>query len=846
MKLFKKIQPFGPTIIALIMVFLALFFSIHGQNRFITDALEKESDVLLNALNSELAVNVGYLSSLKRFFVSSNFIDRNEFESFVGPVLRGSSNILALEWVPEVTQQQRQRITDLVHQDGLKEFSFKRWQPSLGWKAESKSWAQHYYPVYYVEPLKGNQSALGIDLGSHKQRRKAIDLALESRTVVASEVVNLVQGGTGVLVFLSIQDDDSRRINRQQTKGLVLAVINVEAFFKAVSSHQDQGLIHFTVREDDRHGNILYDTKKTSAESDVAYQTVFPFLNQNWYLQINAGPKFYEAYSNNIVIYTLIAGLIFIILVLKYNLSIISETRRIESKVASGIREIQLKEASLDYTLRRQKMIVDLMIDAVITIDQKGIVEEFNPAAESMFGYSKEEVSGCNIKCLMPDSFSQAHDAYLSNYRETGIRHIIDTPRNVFGMHRDGSVFPINLMVSEHKTGDTSTFIGILHNLTAEQDRQAEQNAMNRQLESILDSARESICGISSDGFIRFANRSAEKLLGYDMSALDGFNIGRLIYSDSSASTDGVDTISMLKQGLLDDGDTTEGTELLVSAEGNILPISFSLCPMRGESNEASGFVLVFKDNTDSLAAAKLIQQQHQALGAANVELSRANKDMEQFAYVASHDLKAPLRAISNLASWVCEDLGDSLTGESLDNMMLLRNRVSRLDALLTDLLAYSRAGRDSHEAQDINTLAIIRDLVDLQGVPEHVQVVLADDLPKIHTNRVAFDLIVRNLLSNAVKHAGPAATRIEIAAQVHDTEITFSVTDNGPGILLENHERIFDLFTKLRSSDDVEGSGMGLSICRRAVDQIGGRIWIDSEITTGARFIFSIPTVFE
>ena len=843
---FQKLRQFGPVIVSLIVVIMVLLFTTYTHEQFLKVALEKESRVFENVLRNETNSNLEHLSSLKRFFSSSSFIERKEFKTFVDPILRDFPSILALSWIPEVTEEQRQSYVDLAHQDGMREFSLKRWEHSIGWQTQSNPWAVKYYPVFYLEPLKNNLSALGIDLGSHKQRREAIDLALESNTAIASNIIDLAQGGKGFLVFLSIKNDEFGSVNHQQTRGLFSEVIKISSYFENTINLMDRNLIKFTARVNDHQGSILYDMHEASAEPDLEFQTIFPFLNQNWHLRISAGERFYEIYDNNIVYYVLIVGLIFLFFVMKYNLSIISETRRIEGKVASGIREIQFKEASLDYTLKRQKVIVDLMIDAVITIDHKGIVDEFNPAAEVMFGYSKDAISGRNIKCLMPDSFGQAHDAYLSNYKETGIRHIIGTPRDVFGLHSDGSIFPVNLMVSEHKTDDTSMFIGILRNLTDEQNRQAEQQATTRQLESILDSAREGICGISSDGFIRFANRSAEKMLDYDMNALDGLNFSRLIYSDSPASADGRESISALKQALLDGEETTEGTEFVVTAGGNTLPISFSLCSMKSESDEASGFVLIFKDNTDSRAAAELIHQQHQALGAANVELSRANKDMEQFAYVASHDLKAPLRAIGNLAGWVCEDLGDALTGESLENMTLLRNRVSRLDTLLTDLLAYSRAGKDSNEAQDINSKTIIQDLVDLQGVPDHVEVVLADDLPIIHANRVAFDLIVRNLLSNAVKHAGPTAARIEIGFQVHKTEITFSVTDDGPGIQLEDHERIFDLFTKLHSSEDVEGSGMGLSICRRAVDQIGGRIWIDSEITTGARFIFSIPIIIE
>ena len=840
----QKILQFLPSIVALILVILVLLVTNYNQEKYFKVALEKESRTLLSALSNEATANIEHLSSLKRFFVSSNFIDRKEFKTFVDPILRDYPDILALSWTPEVPEEQRQSYIDLAHQDGVSDFSLKRWGHSSGWKVESEPWARHYFPVFYIEPLKDNLPALGIDLGSHKQRREAIDLALKSNSAIASNMIDLAQGGKGILVFLSIQNEGTESINQQQTRGLVSAVIKISTFFEDAIGLSEESLIDFTATENNHEGSVLYNVQESSTKfkSGLEFHTTFNFLNQNWHFNISEREAFYEVYSNNIVLYVLIVSLIFLILVLKYNLAIISQTRSIESKVASSIRDIGLKERSLSHSQMRQKIIVDSMMDGIITIDSKGVIDEFNPVAEEMFGYQKSEIAGRNIKCLMPESYSQAHDAYLSNYKETGVRHIIGSPRDTLGMHKNGTIFPINLMVSEHKTGDTSMFIGILRNLTDEQNRQAEQRAITKELESILDSAGEGICSIGSDGLIRFANRSAENMLGYEMNELEGFNFNRLIYTDSPLTTDNKETASFLEQALRDGNEASEGAELVVTKDGEVLPISYSLCPMRDKSDANGGLALVFRDNTERLAAESLIRQQHQELNAVNVELSRANKDMEQFAYVASHDLKAPLRAISNLASWVCEDLGDALTGESLENMTLLRNRVSRLDNLLTDLLAYSRAGRTDEENQDINSAAIIQDLVDLQGVPDFVEVVLADDLPVIHTNRVAFDLIVRNLLSNAVKHAGRDGVRIEISAEKQDSETIFSVADDGPGIKLEDHERIFELFTKLQSSDDVEGSGMGLSICRRAADQIGGRIWIDPEVTSGTRFAFSIP----
>ena len=842
MKGFQNLRQYWLSIVALIFVILALSATIYGQQQYLKVALDKESKVFLKVLESGVAARVAHLSSLKGFFVSSNFIDRKEFKFFVGPILHSFPSIKAIGWVPEVTQEQRNKFTDLAIQDGLSEFSFKRWRHSVGWKMESSPWAQRYYPVYYLEPQETNLAAIGIDMGSHKQRRAAIDQALKLKTAVASNMVDLAQGAKGVLIFQSVESDEENAINSQQTKGLVSLVIDIPAFFKELLRVQGKGLIGLTAQENDQQGAVLFETYSMQAESDLSLQTTFSFLNQNWHLRFVAGKDFYAVYDNNIALYGFIAGIIFLMLVFKYNLTIISETSRIEKKVVAGIREITLKQQSLDQSQLRQKAIVDSMFDAVITIDEKGIIEEFNPAAEVMFGYQKSEMSGHNIKCLMPEPHSQAHDGYLSSYKKTKVNHIIGSPINIHGLHKDGRVFPVNLMVTEHKTGDTSMFIGTLHNLTEEQKLQQDQRRLTLQMESILDSTREGICGIGSDGLVRFANHSAERMLGYGVGGLDGTNYGRLIFSDSVVLGGSKNSLSTLEQAFRESGDTTLGAELFVTANGEALPISFSLCSMRGNSDEDVGFVLVFRDNTESLAATKLIKQQHQKLGAANIELSRVNKDMEQFAYVASHDLKAPLRAISNLAGWVCEDLGDALTGESLENMTLLRNRVSRLDNLLSDLLVYSRAGQQGDEKQDVNSRVVIQDLIDLQGVPEHVEVVLTGELPIIYTVRVAFDLIVRNLLGNAVKHAGRETARIEISAQINDTETVFSITDNGPGIQLEDHERIFELFTKLQSNDDVEGSGMGLSICRRAADRLGGRIWIDPELSSGARFYFSIP----
>lgn len=223
-------------------------------------------------------------------------------------------------------------------------------------------------------------------------------------------------------------------------------------------------------------------------------------------------------------------------------------------------------------------------------------------------------------------------------------------------------------------------------------------------------------------------------------------------------------------------------------------------------------------------------------------DLERVNKDLEQFAYVASHDLKAPLRAISLLAQWVVNDMGDSLQGENLDNMRLLQSRVIRMDSLLSDLLEYSRIGRWETQYEELDSRQLFLDVINLMGIPEQFEISVSESLPRIETYRAAMELIVRNLVGNAIKHTPGDQGRIDIDAELRDQEYVFSVTNDGPGIPVNSSDRIFELFTTLKARDEVEGSGMGLSICRRAAEHVGGRVWLDIEYTAGARFLFSIP----
>lgn len=222
--------------------------------------------------------------------------------------------------------------------------------------------------------------------------------------------------------------------------------------------------------------------------------------------------------------------------------------------------------------------------------------------------------------------------------------------------------------------------------------------------------------------------------------------------------------------------------------------------------------------------------------------LARSNEELDQFAYVASHDLKAPLRGIANLAEWIEEDLGDRLAGEAREHMDLLRKRVRRLEAMIDGILQYSRAARVRERAERVDVGALVAEVVDLLAPRPPAEVVVAPSMPVIEAERAPLQRVFINLIGNALKHARRDDVRVEVSAEAEGPLWRFVVRDNGPGIAPEYHDRVWAIFQTLQARDQVEGTGIGLSVVRKIVEAMGGRAGVDSAAGAGASFWFTWP----
>lgn len=261
------------------------------------------------------------------------------------------------------------------------------------------------------------------------------------------------------------------------------------------------------------------------------------------------------------------------------------------------------------------------------------------------------------------------------------------------------------------------------------------------------------------------------------------------------------------------------------------------------------GFIAVDISGQQSLVAALhdeelrgLMASLEERVGERTRELQRINEELDQFAYVASHDLRAPLRAIDHLATWITEDAGELLPPRSREHLSKMRGRIARMERLLEDLLTYSRAGRQRGIPARIRMPDLVARVVDVLSPPDDFSVAVSGDTLPIYTLAVPLETVLRNLIGNAIKHHDRSDGRVVVHTERMGEWLRISVRDDGPGINPAFHERIFQMFQTLRPRDEVEGSGIGLSVVKKIIENMGGRIELESTPGQGSTFIFTWP----
>ena len=223
-------------------------------------------------------------------------------------------------------------------------------------------------------------------------------------------------------------------------------------------------------------------------------------------------------------------------------------------------------------------------------------------------------------------------------------------------------------------------------------------------------------------------------------------------------------------------------------------------------------------------------------------DLEKTNKELDKFAYIVSHDLKAPLRAIGNLTDWITTDSADSLSEESKENFKIIKGRVKRMEQLINAILEYSKASKHKGTQELFSFNEIVHNAIDLAGADSNCKIEISGTMPDYYGDKVKYQQVFMNLISNGIKHNNKEQKDIEISCREEGKFWEFKVNDNGPGIENRYHEKVFVIFQTLKARDEFESTGIGLSIVKKIVEEAGGNIRIESTPGEGSAFFFTVP----
>lgn len=511
-----------------------------------------------------------------------------------------------------------------------------------------------------------------------------------------------------------------------------------------------------------------------------------------------------------------------------------------------------------DITARKQyetqlayyALLLENMQDAVIGSDLDFRITAWNHGAEQLYGWTAAEVLGHAVRDVIGSMLTEEQRAY-------SIHELMSTGRcrsEVVTYHRTGNPIQTDSIVTTLYS-DAKQIIGyvaINRDIGVLKRVEAQLRERVEEMETLLDLLPVAVFIAHDPKGQRITGNRA----GYDLLRLPaGANIsftGPLTVHGMTVELyqegEPVDPTALPLQYALQHGVEVRNAEVdFVYDDGTLLNIYGYAKPLFNEQGNVRGGLAVFIDISERKRAEKVLQELNTFLDLRvrerTAELERSNRDLDQFAYVASHDLKSPLRGIDHLASWISEDAADLLPATSKEHLAKLRKRIVRMEKLLDDLLAYSRAGRHRHPPEPVHTASLVQEVVEFLALPPGFTVHIAEAMPTLTTERTPLETVFRNLLGNAYKHHDhPAEGCAWVAATEQGDWIEFTVTDNGPGVAPEHHARIFQIFQTLKPRDQVEGSGIGLTVVQRLIESRGGQIQIQSQVGEGATLRFTWP----
>ncbi len=484
-----------------------------------------------------------------------------------------------------------------------------------------------------------------------------------------------------------------------------------------------------------------------------------------------------------------------------------------------------------------------------------------NPTHERLTGISSQQIKDKTLEEILPLEVAKDVRQRYENCVASG--ETISYEENLF-LNENNTWWLTTLKpLQDANHHRIHRIIGTSINITNRKQAEAKINKLNTELEARVEKRTQELqeseerfrttfeqvpvgfAHLDLDGKWLRVNQKLCEIIGYSYE-----EILNLTFQDITHPDDLETDLNYVRQLLAGEIEYYSMEKRYIRKDGSTVWVEITPSLMRNPSNrEPIYFIAVVEDIDERKHGELQLQQKVEELAQTNLalrnttaELHKRNEELDQFAYFASHDLKAPLRAIANLSQWLEDDLCGNLPPENQHQLELLRGRVNRMENLINGLLEYSRVGRVKVGLQTVNINILLKEIIDILAPSPEFTIKIGSEMPIFRTKRLLLQQVFTNLISNGIKHHPSNNGCINISVSEQEKFYEFTVSDDGTGISPEFHQKIFTIFQTLEARDAKESTGVGLAIVKKIIESMGGLIKVESQLGNGAKFIFTWP----
>ena len=549
-------------------------------------------------------------------------------------------------------------------------------------------------------------------------------------------------------------------------------------------------------------------------------------------------------------------------------------TVELQNKHRATLNLLQDIEHARQENLKKEKqfrLVIEAAPSGMIMVNHQGQIVLANALTCALFGYTRDELLGQLIEQLIPERFRATHpDMRIAFFAHPEPR-AMGSGRDLFGLRKDGTEFPVEIGLNPVTTEQGSFVLASIVDITERKQTEESLQGLLRQNQLLLNSVGEGIYGMDTNGATTFINPAGTDMLGYTPEELVGLPFHDIAHhtkpDGSPYPAVECPMCHAFRDGLVHRADQ----EVLWRKDGTHFPVQYTSTPIKDDDGTIIGAVVAFDDMTEQKQANEALLKWTQAL-------ERSNKELDDFAYITSHDLKEPLRGIHNFSRFLVEDYAPLLGEEGNEQCQTIMRLSQRMEELINTLLYFSRIGRTDLAIHDVDLDRVVLDVLDtLQPRldEEKVSIRYPKPLPVMRCDEARVGEIFRNLITNAMKYNDKTDKWIEIGCvtadsnhrearggrwkaedettinapsssheirDTNDERLHFYVRDNGIGIPEKHFEDIYRIFKRLQGRDKFGGgTGAGLTIVQKIIHRHGGKIWVESTVGEGTTFWFTL-----